>query len=501
MKIRIFAAMIFVCLFAVYGSAQNYIVIPPNSSSDDVLKAAVSVRPSERQLAWQSLEYYAFIHFGINTFLGKEWGDGTANPSVFNPTELNADQWVKGIKNAGMKGLILTAKHHDGFCLWPTQTTDYSVKSSPWRGGQGDLVREVSDACHREGLKFGIYLSPWDRNHKTYGDTPAYNEVFRTQLAELLSNYGDLFEVWFDGANGEGPNGKVQQYDWEANYELIRKLQPNAVIAVMGPDVRWCGNEAGKGRDPEWSVLPVTATSQKIIAEGSQQKALTGTFIPKDATGRDLGSREKLLNTSALIWYPSEVDVSIRPGWFYHSEQDDKVKTTESLEQIYYSSIGMNGSLLLNIPPDKRGLIHENDIKSLMLFKQRMDETFKTNLVLQAKTSLNANESKKMVDGQLETACELRAGKKDPEVIIRFQKPQTFDRLLLQENISEGQRVESFVFEKFESGKWQTIVEAKTIGYKRILRFQEETARKVRIRITSSRANPLVSEIGIYNSK
>jgi alpha-L-fucosidase len=436
--------------------------------------------------------------------LGQEWGDGTEDPSLFNPTELNADQWVKTIKAAGMKGLILTAKHHDGFCLWPTKTTDYSVISSPWREGKGDLVREVADACKLAGIKMGIYLSPWDRNHKTYGDTPAYNEVFRTQLTELLTNYGELFEVWFDGANGEGPNGKVQQYDWESYYALIRKLQPNAVIAVMGPDVRWCGNEAGKGRDPEWSVLPVTSTSQNVIAENSQQKAGTGIFIPKDATETDLGSRNLLLNSPALIWYPSEVDTSIRPGWFYHSEQDDKVKTPEKLEQIYYSSVGMNASLLLNIPPDKRGLIHENDIKNLMLFKAKIDKTFKDNLAhlakFSSKQSYKKTSLKLLTDGDNRTYWTTKKADTTAVIELKLQKPQVFDRLLLQENIQNGQRVESFALDIFENGIWKQITEGKTIGHKRILCFSKVNAKKIRLRIIKARSCPEISEFGLYNS-
>ncbi|MEA4983533.1 MAG: alpha-L-fucosidase, partial [Paludibacter sp.] len=260
--------------------SQQFVAVPEGATDEELIQAAISVKPSDRQMAWQEMEYYGFIHFGINTFTGQEWSDGTNSPRLFNPTELDAGQWVKTFKNAGMKGLILTAKHHDGFCLWPSRTTNYSVKQSPWRNGNGDLVREVADACRREGIKIGIYISPWDRNHPTYGDSPAYNKVFMNQLTELLTNYGELFEVWFDGANGEGPNGKVQQYDWESYYTLIRRLQPNAVIAVMGPDVRWVGNEAGKGRDPEWSVLPIGVASQKSIAGDSQQEVSNGMFIP-----------------------------------------------------------------------------------------------------------------------------------------------------------------------------------------------------------------------------
>ena len=251
-------------------SAQNFVTVPSGADESTVLQLAASVRPSERQMAWQELEYYGFIHFGPNTFTGKEWGDGTTDPVLFNPLALDAGQWVKVFKDAGMKGLILTTKHHDGFCMWPTATTAYSVRKSPWRNGNGDLVKEVADACRAAGIKFGVYLSPWDRNHPSYGNSPAYNEVFRQQLTELLTNYGELFSVWFDGANGEGPNGKVQEYDFESYYTLIRKLQPNAVISIMGPDVRWVGNEAGKGRDPEWSVLPVEVASRQMYSQAPQ---------------------------------------------------------------------------------------------------------------------------------------------------------------------------------------------------------------------------------------
>jgi alpha-L-fucosidase len=495
-----------ICTLALSASAvfaQNFVNVAPNAGSDELMKAAISVRPTARQLAWQQLEYYAFIHFGTNTFLGKEWGDGKADPSVFNPTQLNANQWVQSFKKAGMKGVILTAKHHDGFCLWPTATTSYSVVKSPWRNGKGDLVREVADACRREGMKLGIYLSPWDRNHSTYGDSPAYNKVFMAQLTELLTKYGDVFEVWFDGACGEGPNGKKQVYDFEAFYSLVRKLQPNAVIAVMGPDVRWCGNEAGEGRDPEWSVLPISNDWQKLVAGNSQQKEGTGMFIPKDAMGQDLGSRDKLTGASTLIWYPSEVNTSIRPGWFYHPEQDNQVKSVEVLEKIYYNSIGMNASFLLNIPPDKRGLIHENDVKALIAFKKKMDQVFKLNVALSAKFSSKSTavgfNLKSLTDGNKKTFWTTKKSD-DAAFELKFIQPQTFDRFLIQENILEGQRVERFVLEVLENGNWKQVAEGKTIGYKRILCFPTVTAQQLRVRIVSSRACPQISEIGLFNS-
>lgn len=502
MKLKYCMLICITCICQITLHSQNFIKLSTNATAEEVLETAVNVRPTERQLTWQSMEYYAFIHFGPNTFLGQEWGDGTASPSVFNPTALDANQWAKTIRDAGMKGLILTAKHHDGFCLWPTKTTEYSVKNSPWRNGQGDLVREVATACQKVGIKMGIYLSPWDRNNAAYGDSPAYNKLFMAQLTELLTNYGDIFEVWFDGANGEGPNGKVQQYDFESYYELIRKLQPNAVIAIMGPDVRWCGNEAGKGRDPEWSVLPITSTSQKQISDNSQQQAGTGMFIPKNAKGSDLGSREKLLNSPALIWYPSEVDTSIRPGWFYHSEQDDKVKSADKLEEIYYNSIGMNASFLLNIPPDKRGLIHENDIKVLREFRDKIDNTFRENLFIKASIHVNSVsknfKSVFITDNDDKTFWKAKFDDISPMIECKFKKSQKFDRILLKENIRNGQFVEKFVVEAFSGNKWIQVAEGKTIGYKRIIRFSPIESKKIRIRFIQFRSAPEISEIGLY---
>ena len=501
-------SIILSCLlaFCLVLPAQNYIPVKPGAGDDEILKAALAVRPSERQMNWQEMEYYGFIHFGINTFTGQEWSDGTNPPELFNPTALDAEQWVKTFKAAGMKGMILTAKHHDGFCLWPTKTTSYSVQKSPWRNGQGDLVREVADACRRHGLKMGIYLSPWDRNHPTYGDSPAYNQIFRDQLTELLTNYGEMFEVWFDGANGEGPNGKVQQYDFESFYTLIRRLQPKAVIAIMGPDVRWVGNEAGRGRDPEWSALPVGAASRSTIAENSQQNVTENMFVPKDARGADLGSRHLLKGTEAMIWYPSEVDTSIRPGWFYHANQDDKVKSVDKLEDIYYTSIGMNSTLLLNIPPDQRGLIHDNDIKHLLELRKRIDNTFANNILKSAKIKAKSNGRKYSANRNITDADKLsfwRAATtdKEPVIEISFRKAVSCDRLLLQENIRNGQRIENFIFEVYNNGQWKKVAEGKTVGYKRILRFEKTTFSKARIRFTGFRAAPEIIDAGLYLSK
>ena len=319
--------------------------------------------PSERQLTYEKMEFFCFIHFTVNTFTGSEWGDGKEDVSIFNPTELDARQWVKTAKDAGMKGLILTCKHHDGFCLWPSKYTEHSVKNSPYKNGNGDIVREVSEACKEFGLKFGVYLSPWDRNNSSYGKGKEYDDYYVNQLIELLTEYGELYTIWLDGACGEGANGKIQKYDWNRYYKVMRELQPNAVISISGPDVRWCGNEAGEVRESEWSVVAKDMTDPSITAELSQHED-NEEFRdrPLDETQSDLGSRERLKNEKELVWYPAETDVSIRPGWFYHEEEDDKVRSFENLKDIYLKSVGGNTTLLLNIPPMKNGKIHEKDM-------------------------------------------------------------------------------------------------------------------------------------------
>ena len=310
-----------VVLPTLHAQEQNVVIINPTDSPAEIVRKAANVVPSARQFNWQRQELTAFLHYGINTYTGREWGDGKESPAIFNPTDLDADQWIRELKAAGFKCAILTCKHHDGFCLWPSAYTEHSVKNSPWKKGKGDVVREVSDACKKYGMDFGVYLSPWDRNSDLYG-TEAYNDFFVKQLTELLTQYGKVSEVWFDGACGEGPNGKKQVYDFVRWYELIRKLQPEAVIAVMGPDVRWVGTETGRGREMEWSVVPKDNLDQDAIAKNSQKEVLTAPV--GDMMGQDLGSRKKIEKAKSLIWYPAEIDVSIRPGWFYHEDQDSK---------------------------------------------------------------------------------------------------------------------------------------------------------------------------------
>lgn len=476
--------------------AANYAVIAPSDTEADIIRKAARIVPSPRQLRWQQLELTAFFHFGVNTFTDREWGTGKEDPEVFNPTQLDARQWVRVAKEAGVKQVILTAKHHDGFCLWPTETTRHSVAGSPWKGGKGDVVREVAEACRAYGLGFGVYLSPWDRNAAVYG-TDAYNDFFLDQLTELLTHYGRIDEVWFDGANGEGPNGKKQVYDFPRWYAHIRKLQPKAVIAIMGPDVRWVGTETGYGRDTEWSVVPANNLDPAAVAANSQQAIA---FKPQgDMMGSDLGSREKIRTAKGLVWYPAETDVSIRPGWFYHAAEDNKVKTPEQLLDIYYSSVGRNGVLLLNIPPDRRGLVHENDVKNLQEWKKTIDQTFAHNLLHKAKISTpNGTRAKSLLDNQYHSYWSTQGGDSVAVIGFKLKNPATFDVLLLQENITVGQRIEKFVLEYKDGTEWKQITEGTTVGYKRLLRFSPMQAKEVRLRILSSRLNPTLSAMGLY---
>jgi len=487
----------------VAGKPGNIAVINPRETMDQIVAKAAHVIPSPRQLAWQELEFIAFVHFGTNTFSDREWGLGTENPANFNPSALDARQWVKVIKDAGMKLVIVTAKHHDGLCLWPSKYTNHSVKRSPWKGGKGDVVGEVAAACKEFGLKFGVYLSPWDRHEQSYG-SEKYNEHFCNQLRELLTEYGEVSEVWFDGANGEASNGKRQVYDWQSYYTLIRELQPGAVIAIMGPDVRWVGTESGYGRETEWSVVPDIAQNFDTIASGSQQNPVDGAFVPRDLMAEDLGSREKLKGAQALVWYPSEVDVSIRPGWFYHANQDDRVKSPQKLVDIYYSSVGRNSVLLLNLPPDRRGIIHENDVKSLKGMRAILDRTFSTNLAggatVRASDERADHTGALAADGDNTTYWTPKEGVTSAALEFVLPSVQTFDCAMLQERIRVGQRVERFRIEAWDGAAWTQVAKGTTIGYKRLLRFPSVTATKVRLVVEESRTNPTLSSFGLYKA-
>lgn len=448
----------------------KHVVFPVDATVEQKVDMASRLVPTPQQLEWQQMEFTAFLHFGINTFTGNEWGNGKDSPELFNPSELDCEQWVRALKEGGFKMALITAKHHDGFCLWPTATTEYSVKNSPWKDGKGDVVRELRDACDKYGLKFGVYLSPWDRNASCYGDSPAYNQFFIEQLTELLTNYGEVHEVWFDGANGEGPNGKKQIYDWEAILKTIRSLQPKAVTAIMGDDVRWVGNEGGLGRDTEWSATALTPGSY------------THSNISNGALGikpmaKDLGSRELIAKAKELYWYPSEVDVSIRPGWFYHAEQDEQVRSLANLVNIYYQSVGCNSVLLLNIPPDRRGLIHETDVQRIKDLSTYISNTFADNQVTD------------VVDWQAQVGQSKEYNVKSGALVNTF---------LIQEDIAQGQRVEDFLVEVYVNGAWQYATEGTTVGYKRLLRFSDCQPEKIRVTIRGTRGVANISNVGLY---
>ncbi|RJP30199.1 MAG: alpha-fucosidase [Candidatus Omnitrophota bacterium] len=454
--------------------------------------------PSQAQLAWQELEYIAFAHFGVNTFTNREWGNGNEDPAIFNPTEFDAKQWVQVLNDAGMKMLILTAKHHDGFCLWPSQYTDHSVKKSPWRNGKGDMVREVADACREGGLKFGVYLSPWDRNQPSYGNSPVYNQFFRNQLMELLTNYGEITEVWFDGACGEGPNGKRQVYDWDSYYTVVRRLQPQALIFGCGPDIRWVGNESGVARETEWSVQVVTPEIRKRQWGEHQNGFVNG-------KGADFAHRTAINpKKHEFMWYPAECDVSIRPGWFYHPDQDDKVKSLEHLVDIYFKSVGRNGVLLLNLPPDKRGLIHENDAQRLRELRAFLDETFKTDLALDATaTASNGRDNhpyfdpKQAVDSSRHTYWATDDSVTNAVLELHLGDVKQFNCCLLQEPIALGQRVYEYSLQYWVGG-WQKFARGTTIGYKRLHRFPDVKAARVRLVISGTRACPAIQNFGLF---
>lgn len=450
---------------------EKHVAFPAGATAAEKVEMASRLVPTPQQLEWQHMELTAFLHFGVNTFTGREWGDGTEDPAIFNPTSLDCEQWVRTLKESGFKMAIITAKHHDGFCLWPTKTTRHSVVSSSWKDGKGDVVRELRDACKKYGIKFGVYLSPWDRNASCYGDSPAYNQFFIEQLTELLTNYGEVHEVWFDGANGEGPNGKKQIYDWDAILKTIRRLQPKAVTAIMGDDVRWVGNEKGIGRETEWSA---TALTPGIYPRSGEQNKELGIF----GKAKDLGGRDIVARATELFWYPSEVDVSIRPGWFYHADQDKQVKSLNHLTDIYFKSVGYNSVLLLNIPPDLRGLINENDVQRLKEFSSYLKKTFARNYVLKG------NEAWHGTSGTVRQ--------------YDIQKDALVNAFMIQEDISKGQRIESFLVEAYKDGSWIHMAEGTTVGYKRLVRFSDTRPERIRVTIRSARGVANVAAVGLF---
>jgi alpha-L-fucosidase len=444
-------------------------------------------------MRWQEMEYYAFVHFSTNTFTDQEWGYGDDDPKIFNPDKLDCRQWARVCKEAGMKGIIVTAKHHSGFCLWPSKYTEYSVKNSPWKNGKGDIIRDLANACKEYGLKLGIYLSPWDRNYAGYG-RPEYITYFRNQLTELLTNYGDIFEVWFDGANGgSGYYGGAREtrkidrttyYDWKNTYKLIRQLQPNIVIWNDGGergDLRWVGTEEGYVGETNWSLLNATGD------------------VPEDML------RHGLENGNS--WVPGEVNTSIRPGWFYHEYEDSRVKTLPQLLNIYYSSFGRNGTLLLNFPIDRRGLIHETDEKAALGLAKAVKEAFAVNLASKKQVSAsnvrgNAKEfgADKALDGDKNTYWTTDDQVKTASLTIDFGKPTTFNRFLAQEYIRLGQRVKAFTVEALINGDWKELAKQTTIGYKRILILPTVTATQLRFTITDAKSNPVIANVSVYNA-
>lgn len=411
--------------------------------------------PSKKQLEWQKLEYYGFIHFNMNTFTNVEWGEGKESPSLFNPTQLDCNQWARIAKKAGMKGLILTVKHHDGFTLYPSKYTEHTIAKSLFRNGKGDVLRELSNACKKYGLKLGVYLSPWDRFHPDYG-TDRYNQIYVNMQKEILQNYGPIFEFWYDGANGEGPNGKKQVYDWPLFNGTVEKLMPNAIqFSDNGPDIRWVGNEKGFAYDETWSPF-----NKNEIYPGYPK-------FDDYRNGQPNGSH----------WVPVEVDVSIRPGWYYHPDQDNKVKSPDSLMKIFVSSVGRNGNLLLNIPVDTRGLIHPNDSTSLLQFAELRKKSF-VNLLTKTNNKI--------------------VGTGNPEVNISLNTPILANTLMLQEPIALGQRVAAFqVILEDEKGNLETI-QAKTIGNKRMVTFKERKLKQIKVIVTNARAQVLLSNIELY---
>lgn len=402
--------------------------------------------PTRAQLAWQRDELAIFIHFGVNTFTDREWGDGREDPSIFNPAALDARQWARAARAGGFTAMVLTAKHHDGFCLWPTKTTKHSVASSPWRGGGGDVVREFVDACRAEGLRPGVYLSPWDRNHPAYGDSERYNDIYCDQLTELLTNYGPMAEVWFDGANGEGPNGKRQVYDWPRFWGLVKKLQPEAVIfSDAGPDVRWCGNERGSAGDPNWS----TADPATVPYPGVSGPGITEALQHGDADG--------------TVWRPAETNTSIRPGWFYHPAEDARVKSVDRLIELYLHSVGRNSKALLNVPPAPNGLLHETDVARLAEFDARRRAMFAEDLA-------SGRDVRWRVTGSQAGEAEVDLGRPKPVSMVR-----------LEEDIASGQSVARYSVHGFDGAAWRPLSTGTTIGYAKIDRFEPVTVSRVRV--------------------
>jgi alpha-L-fucosidase len=422
-------------------------------------------RPTPWQLTWQRDELALFLHFGVNTFTDREWGDGREDPATFNPTALDARQWARAARQAGARALILTAKHHDGFCLWPSRVTEHSVARSPWRGGAGDVVREFTDACRLEGLRAGLYLSPWDRNAPVYGDSPRYNDFYCAQLTELLTDYGPLAEVWFDGANGEGPNGRRQSYDWPRIFGLVRRHQPHAVMfSDAGPDVRWCGNEAGAAGDPNWATMDPAA----VPYPGASGDGVIAALQHGDPQGS--------------VWRPAETDTSIRPGWFYHPAEDERVKSVDQLSDVWFTSVGRNSKLLLNVPPTRDGLLHATDVARLADLRAHLTALFAEDLAAGRRVDWR-------ITGAHSAVAELDLGRTATVGISR-----------LEEDIARGQCVARYALLGMEADgeAWRELTRGSTVGHQKLDRFEPATVRKVRIEVQDAVATPHRLRIGLY---
>lgn len=427
-----------------------------------------SVRPvpTLSQLEWQRDELAMFLHFGVNTFTNREWGDGKEDPAIFAPTALDARQWARSASAAGFRAMVLTAKHHDGFCLWPTRTTRHSVAASPWRGGGGDVVREFTDACRAEGLRAGLYLSPWDRNSPVYGDSPRYNDFYCDQLTELLTNYGPIHEVWFDGANGEGPNGKRQRYDWTRFWQLVRKLQPSAVMfSDAGPDIRWIGNETGSAGQTNWSTMDPKA----VPYPGASGEGILRALQEGDPEG--------------TVWRPGETDVSIRPGWFYHPAEDSRVKTVDELVAIYFTSVGRNSKLLLNVPPTREGRLHEVDAGRLLQMRHRLAALFAEDVVVGHPPMWHPT------------------GPKRASALIELPAPERIAISDLRESIGRGQFVSRYELEGYLESTWVALAAGTTIGYRKLDRFEPRTVTRVRLRVEAALEKPNPVRIGLFRAE
>ena len=444
----------------------------------DFIKQAAHVKPSANQLRLLTkTPFYAFIHFSPNTFTGLEWGTGDEDPSIFNPVNLDCDGWCRAIKSAGMKGVVITAKHHDGFCLWQTKTTDHSMKSSPYKDGKGDIVGELSDACRRHGLKFGFYLSPWDRNSKLYG-TDEYNDFYKAQLTELLTSYGEIFHIWFDGACGKGANGKKQIYDFDGYFELIHKYQPNATVFNDKGPIRWCGNESGSSRYAEWSVVPSELCPNCEIQ--TSPGPFSGELSFMYNTDGNIGSLSNIMYSKGLVFAPSEVDMSIRPGWFYH--EDEEPHSLDRLFDTYLRSVGGNTTFILNIPPKPDGTFDERDVKRLKELGDKIREGFSVNLAEGKKITVTPYCNS-------DTQC---------TVDIELEKEEKIRFLEFCEDIAEGQRIESFTVQMPKNGGWENLFEGTTVGAKRIVELGGISADRLRIFVTASRDKPIFGKIAVY---